>query len=107
MHYSKYLIKDTDQFVPFEFPQIEEDLDTLIGSMATLPSTQNTEMLLSFVKGHHMQSEWVNANPQLAEMISTKSLPVHNLEALFASSSKNLPFHKQLEAYVIQKFQAS
>jgi hypothetical protein len=106
MHYSKYLIKDNDQFVPYEYPQIEEDLDSLVASMAKMPSSQNTEMLLSFVKDHQMRSDWVNANQELAEMICTKSLPIKNLEALFASSSKNLSFRRQLEAYITEKFQA-
>jgi hypothetical protein len=106
MIYSKYLIKDTDQFVPYEYPQIEEDLEALVVSMAKMPSAQNAEMLLSFVKDHSMRSEWVSANPQLAELICTKSLPTKNLEELFASSSKNLPFRKQLETYVTEKFGA-
>lgn len=107
MHYSKYLIRDSDQFVPFDFPQIEEDLNTLVGTMATLPSAQNTEMLLSFVKHQHLPSEWASVNPQLANMISSKTLPLKNLEDLFASSHKNPLFSKQLEAYVKEKLGAS
>lgn len=101
------MIKDNDQFLPYDFPQIDEDLDILAASMAKLPSEQNTEMLLSFVKEHSMQSEWVSANPVLAEMICTKSLPVKNLEALFASCRRNLLFRIQLEEYIMQKFKAA
>lgn len=107
MHYSRFLIKDNDQFVPYDFPQIEEDVDVLVASMANLPSVQNTEMLLSFVKDHSMRSDWVSANPVLAEMISTNTLPVKNLEALFASCTKNQPFRQQLEEYIAQRFKAS
>lgn len=107
MHYSRFLIKEHDQFVPFDFPQIEADLDVLVASMAKLPSLENKEMLLSFVKNHSMRSDWVGANPVLADMISTNTLPVKNLEALFASSTGNLPFRIQLEEYIIQKFKGS
>lgn len=107
MHYSRFLIKENDQFLPYDFPQIEEDLDVLVASMAKLPSLQNTEMLLSFVKDQSMRSEWVEANPALAEMISTQALPVKNLQALFASSSRNLLFRIQLEEYITQKFKGS
>lgn len=103
---SRYRIKDDDQFVPIEFPQIEEDVDLIVASMANWPTPQKTEMLLSFVKDHSMRSEWVSTNPELADMICTKTLPIKNLEALFASSTKNLLFRKQLEDYVTEKFGA-
>lgn len=105
MHYSRFLIKEHDQFVPYDFPQIEADLDVLVTSMAKLPSLENKEMLLSFVKDHSMRTEWVNANPVLAEMISTNTLPVKNLEALFASCRRNPPFRTQLEEYITQRFE--
>lgn len=107
MQISRYLIKNDDQFVPNEFPQIEEDVNLIVASMAKWPAQENTEMLLSFVKDRSMRSEWVNANPVLAEMICTKSLPLKNLEALFASSSNNLLFRIQLEEYIMQKVKES
>lgn len=107
MQISRYLINDKDQFSPHEFPQIEEDVNTLVAAMAELPAPQKTEMLLSFVRDRSMRSEWVSANPALAKMICTHSLPVKNLETLFASSSRNLLFRIQLEEYVAQKFKDS
>ena len=105
--YTKYLVKDTDQFDPAHFPAITEDMDAIIASMAKLPGSRNSAMLVSFAKDHCLESEWVKANPILAEMISSKSLPVTNLEALFASSGKNSSFRKQLEEYVLSRFEAS
>lgn len=104
MHYSRFLIKENDQFISFDFPQIEEDLDVLVASMAIQPSLLNTEKLLSFVKDRSMRSEWVEANPALADMFSSNALPVKNLEALFASSNRNPHFRNQLEEYITQKF---
>jgi hypothetical protein len=107
MHYFRYVVKDTDQFDPANYPQIEDDLDTLIISMSQMPSTTNAEVVLSFTKDHSMQSAWVSSNPALAELISSKSLPVSNLEALFASCTQNLPFRRQLEAYITDRFKAA
>jgi hypothetical protein len=104
MLYSKYLVKDTDRFVPARFPQVEDDLGSLIVAMAALPSALNTEMLISFCKDHCMQSEWVRTNPVLAELISSKSLPIANLEALFAACSTHAAFRGQLEAYITGRF---
>jgi hypothetical protein len=107
MYYFRYLVKDNDQFDPLNFPQIEEDLDTIIVSMSQMPTSLNSEILLSFTKDHSMQSSWVSANPALAEMISSKSLPVANLEALFASCTRNLSFRRQLEEYVTHRFKTA
>lgn len=107
MIYSKYLVKDTDRFDPAQFPQVEEDLDRLIVSMAALPSVLNTEMLISFCKDHCMQAEWVRTNPVLAEMISSKALPITNLEALFAASRTNASFREQLEEYITDRFRTA
>lgn len=107
MIYSKYLVKDTDAFVPYYFPQVEDDLDNLIASMAVLPSEGNAEMLISFCKDHQMQGEWVKANPVLAEMISSRALPVANLEALFAACRTQLTFRRQLEDHITERFRAA
>ena len=106
MIYSKYLVKDTDQFDPAYFPAIAEDMDAIVASMAGLPGSRNSAMLVSFAKDHCIESEWVKANPILAEMISSKSLPVSNLEALFASSGNNASFRLQLEEYILNRFEA-
>jgi hypothetical protein len=107
MMYSKYLVKDTDRFNPDHFPAITEDLDVIIASMTKSLGLRNSEMLVSFARHHRMEADWVEANPALAEMISSKSLPLTNLEALFASSGKNLSFCQQLEEYVLNRFETS
>ena len=107
MLYSKFLVKDTDRFDAAYFPQVEEDLDNLIVSMAALPSVLNTEMLISFCKDHCMQAEWVRTNPVLAELISSKSLPVANLEALFAACRSHASFRGQLEEHITGRFRAA
>ena len=100
MIYKKYLIKETDQFNPDDFPRLTEDLEIIGIAMASVPSAYNKEMLISFLKDHKIQNDWVNANPRLAEMISSKSLPVKNLEELFDSCSHNPTFRKGLEEYI-------
>lgn len=107
MLYSKYLVNDTDRFDPARFPGVEEDLDQLIVAMAALPSVLNTEMLISFCKDHCMQAEWVRTNPVLAEMISSKSLPIASLEALFAACRTHTAFRTELEAYITARFSAA
>lgn len=107
MLYSKFLVNATDRFDPARFPQVDEDLDQLIVSMAALPSVLNTEMLISFCKDHCMQAEWVRTNPVLAEQISSKSLPLTNLEALFAACRTHTAFRGELEEYITGRFRTA
>lgn len=100
MIYSKYLIKDTDQFCAVDFPKIVDDIAIIIGALAATPALQNSEILLSFTRDHSLKLDWVTAHPALAELISSKALPTSNLEALFASCSQNPSFRRQLEEYI-------
>lgn len=107
MIYSKYLVKDADHFDPSYFPTIIDDLDVIIASMAKSPGSRNSLMLVSFVRDKSLDPDWVMANPVLAEMISSKSLPVSNLEALFASAQNNPMFSRQLEDYIQNRFRVA
>jgi undecaprenyl pyrophosphate synthase len=100
MVYKKYLIKDSDDFQASQFPQIIEDLEEIIRATAGVSAVNYADMLLSICKGHGMKAEWTTAHPDFAEKISTQSLPVKNLEALFDSCSRNPGFERQLEAYI-------
>jgi hypothetical protein len=100
MFYKKYLVKDTDHFDPDHFPSLMEDMDTIVMAMDATPAALNAEMLLSFLKSHSIRTEWVKAKPELAEMISSKSLPITGLEALFESCTENPDFRNQLEEHI-------
>ncbi|HEY1116038.1 MAG TPA: hypothetical protein VGE66_20890 [Chitinophagaceae bacterium] len=107
MIYSKYLVKEADHFDPFYFPALMDDLDVIITSMAKSPGTRSSVMLVSFVKDNSLEAEWVQANPVLAELITSRSMPVSNLEALFASSQNNPVFRRQLEDYILDRFRSA
>lgn len=107
MIYTKYLVRESDHFHAHNFPQIESDMDAINKAISKASPEFNKEMLLSFLKDHSMRTENIEANPVLAEMISSKSLPISNLEALFESCKTNIVFRKQLEEFVTSDFQSS
>jgi protein-disulfide isomerase-like protein with CxxC motif len=107
MTYPKYLIKDTDQFNEWDFPKIIDDLDIIVAAMGDAPTSQDPEMLLSFARDHSLNGRSITDNPVLAQLITAKALPTGNLEALFASSSKNAAFQKQLEDYITSRFKSA
>jgi hypothetical protein len=105
--FRKFLIRDEDHFVQSRFPQLEESLKKIVEQLANYPSELKTEMLLSFVKDHSISSQLVKDYPELATLISSKSIPSQVMEELFEASKQNALFRKQLEdhirAYLIGK----
>lgn len=105
--YHKFLVQETDRFVPDNFPPIKASLETIVVLLNREPAGPKADMLLSFVKDHSMSSQHVAEHPGLASLISTKSLPLGSLEALFESSRNNPLFKKDLEAYIRSYFAAA
>jgi hypothetical protein len=102
--YQKFLIRPTDHFDAATFPFLEENISFAKGKLDIMPSVHRTEMLVSFLKDHCIKSEWVADNPELAELISSKVLPLTDFEALFESGKDNTAFVSELEAYIKEQF---
>jgi hypothetical protein len=107
MPYKKYVVKDTDEFNASLFPEIGADIASIRKEMYKHSHRLNVDVLISFVKYHSIKSEWANANPVIAEMISSKTLRIGNMEALFSNSKNNPAFQKQFEEYIIASFKPS
>jgi hypothetical protein len=100
MFYNKYLIKDSDHFEPMDFPQLMDDLDTIQAAIAETPETSRSEMLLTFLKEHSLGKDLIASNPRLASMITSGTLPLSGLQALFDSCRKHTSFGNQLENHI-------
>lgn len=98
--YFKYIIKDSDHFIASEFLQLQKSLQKIITELPVGSTAHSTEMILSFVKDHSINSQQAKDYPELANMISSKSLPLQEMEALFEASRQNPLFRIQLEDYI-------
>ena len=107
MSYNKYVVKETDDFNVTLFPEISADIAIIRKEMHRHSHHLYPGMLISFVKYHSIKTEWANANPEIAKMISSKMLPVVNMESLFSCTKNNLVFQKHLEEYIIACFKSS
>jgi hypothetical protein len=105
--YPQFLIKDSDRFVPFNFPQLEASLQQVVAQLGMEYKGPKTEMILSFVKDHSINSQQVKDHPELANLISSQSLPLQIMENLFEASRKNPLFEKELEDYIKAYFDAN
>ena len=102
--FQKFLIRNTSQFIPSDFPQLEESLREVVAQLARKWEGPKADMILSFVKDHSLPSQEVEDYPELAKLISTGSLPLYVMESLFESSRQHPLFRKQLEHYIKEYF---
>ena len=98
--YQKFHVGETDHFDQEKYPQINTDLAAIVLQLGEAAGTPGAAMLLSFVKHHRISSKSVADYPALANMISTKELPLKTLEELFDASKQNPTFRKELEIHV-------
>lgn len=96
----KFQIGDEEEFSTSRFPQLDISLKEVRAQLAAGPAGPKAEMISSFVKNHCISSQQVQDYPELAKRISSKSLPLHVMEALFEAGRQNVAFTKKLEDYV-------
>ena len=98
--YPKFLIRNTDRFDPFDFPKLENSLQLLTEQLAPEEPAPAADMIISFVKDRHIDAQHEKDHPRLAQLISTKTLPLQVMEDLFESSKQNEIFSRELEEYI-------
>ncbi|RYY01080.1 MAG: hypothetical protein EOO53_19700 [Gammaproteobacteria bacterium] len=98
--YQRFPVSETDHFEEAKYPQINRDLRAIGLLLGDAAGTPGAAMLLSFVRYHSISSTSVTAYPALANIISTRELPVSGLEELFEASKKNPTFQKELETHI-------
>ena len=102
--YNKFLISADDQFDPEKFPSVNEEILNINEGTEHLPSFFKAHIIVSFLKDHLLQNDWIKANPQLTELITSGSLFSGNTESLFESSRNNPVFRQSLEMYLTKRF---
>lgn len=75
--------------------------------MADLHMIYKADMLIASLKGKEMNEEWANANPAVAALLLSHSLPVQDLTILFARSRNAELFTAELENYIQNWFKVT
>lgn len=96
----KYLIKSTDHFDPIFYSFVDNDLELIMDETKHIVCDYKAEFLVYFLKDHCLPGEWEKANPELVELVKSKSLSSGNIESLFESCYNNAVFGQQLETYI-------
>jgi hypothetical protein len=80
------------------------EVDIVNERSGSFPLSFKSEILISFLKDHSVQNDWINANPKLAELVTSGGLFTGSIESLFESSRNNPGFRQELESYLKEKF---
>lgn len=98
--YKKYLISKTDSFEPTQFPNVVSELKNLKKNLASSGIAYKEDILISYFKRKSLEPDWIMANPDLSNLISSGVFTTTHLEALFACSEENKEFQKQYERFL-------
>ncbi len=104
--YNKFLIHPTDLFNRDNFLPVTDEVLMIKERTANLPAFFKAEILISFLKEHTLQNDWIKANPSLTDLVTSGSLFQGSIESLFESSQNNPVFRQTLEGYLQENFEA-
>lgn len=102
--YNKYLVGVADRFDPNNYSSIYEEIRMINEKTDTFPLYFKVEMIISFLKDHSLQSNWIEANPELTQLVTSQTLFTGSIESLFDSCRNNPGFRQDLETYLRGKF---
>lgn len=101
-NHKTYTIKNDDQFEPDHFPVIKYEMLKVLQQSEQLSGVFKAEMIVSFLKDHSLQNEWIQANPALTTLMLSNTLFDGSTTSLFDACRDNLLFRKQLETYLLK-----
>lgn len=101
--FSKYIIKDTDNFDELLYPGVATEVDGLKHRLLKFRSADKTRIVISMLKDHCIETTLLDGNKELTRLLTSGSLATSGLESLFESSKGNLNFRNDLETYITAK----
>jgi len=93
-------IKNNEQFNAANYPRAMSEFSTLRSGISEASVYFKVEIVVSYLKNHSLQTEWVDANPALTRMVTSGFFKTSHLESLFASARDNKIFIRDLEEYI-------
>jgi hypothetical protein len=97
---SFYHVGNNEQFSSANFPNVALELTALNEGISHIPIYFKGEILISYLKDHSLKTDWIDANPALAKLVTSGFLKTSHIEALFESCRRNKPFLSDFEAYM-------
>ena len=71
--YIKYDIADSDKFDQARYLDVTSELHVLLQGLAHMESNYKSSIIISYLKDHSIQMNWLNGNNKLARTITSRS----------------------------------
>jgi hypothetical protein len=72
--YVKYLVGTLDQFDPSNYSAVNDEIRIVNEKTDAVSTDFKVEIIISFVKDHSLQQNWIAANPQLTKLVTSQAL---------------------------------
>ena len=105
--YNKSFIGLTDQFDPSNYPAVNDEICLINERTGAVPINFKVEIIISFLKDHSLQNKWIDANPELTDLVTSQILFTGSIESLFDCCRSNPNFRQDLENYLRGKLTGS
>ncbi len=96
-------IGEVQNFKAEDFPFMISELAELVTMLTDTSVYYRRDIVISYLKDHKIKTEWIDANPTVAEKMLSGKLKTQNLEALFESCKWNKAFRNAYETYIKSK----
>jgi hypothetical protein len=101
MTFSTLKIRDSKKFDPEEYPLVvEEELKQIKNQTSSFPSTYKLEIIVSYLKDHRLDNVWIDANPSLVKLITSRRMTTNGIESFLDSVKKHPQLLHDFEEYV-------
>lgn len=100
MSHNPYPILNTEKFHPENFPRMESEMATLIKGVAHFPFMHKADIIISYLKDHCLNTQWISINPRLSAVIASNFFSTAHIEYLFDSARKHDSFLLDFEEYI-------
>jgi hypothetical protein len=100
MLYNKYVVEEKETFNQVNYPKVITELARIKQEIAHIPIYFKEDIIVSFLKDHSLQLDWIGANRQLTDLVTSGTLAFPHTESLFESCRRNKPFTKALVSYI-------
>jgi len=102
----KYLVGASEKFKSENYPLVNVEVTSINEKTLNSPLFYKDEIIISFLKDHSLHYDWINANPELTELVTSGEIFTGSIESLFEASRNNLDFRNDFEQYLTESFTA-
>ncbi len=95
-------VKSETIFDPGSAPYVAQELSLLKAGVAKLPDYLKADMIISYLKDHSMNNDWIRANPEMMETLLSHRFITRNIEAQFNYCRTKPAYRLDYEAYIRQ-----